>query len=150
MTSQSQGGRGPHNLLHINISGMVLHQRGVPTPLWPQVSPFAHIGAICGKYNFGKYNIFPQTWWNHVGWGMVKACLYYESISVDHNMGSLCNYLDIKENEKLTSSCSLLFCFVYVWSMWGLHVDYIIRTVGHVWCDGHFCSWAFANNVKSM
>ena len=64
------------------LVSMVLH-KGMPI-LAPCVSLHTSIGAICGKYNFGKYNIFPQTWQRHV------VC-HGKSLSVLLNIPVHCN-----------------------------------------------------------
>ena len=48
------------------LVSMVFHQVGCKIPLRPCVTLCTSNGAICGKYNFGKYIISPQAWWSHV------------------------------------------------------------------------------------
>ena len=82
----------------------------MPNPaLVPCVTLHISIGAIYGKYNFGKYNIFPQTWWSHV------VC-HGKSLPVCIKIFLLCNLqgvyiirLDIKHNKKSTSSYIPIF-----------------------------------------
>ena len=54
-------GRKPHSLDYINSSGKYCSTiGGAKSPLAPYVSLCTLIGAFCGKFNFGKCNIFYQ------------------------------------------------------------------------------------------
>ena len=75
----------------------------VPNHLTLGVTLHTSNGAICGKYNLGKYNILSQSWWSHV------AC-HGESSSDLANILFYMTFklyiikMDIKQIEKRTST----------------------------------------------
>ena len=50
------------------VTYVVLHQHWEQIHLAPCVTFHTSNGPTCGRHDFGKYNIFPQTWLSHVAY----------------------------------------------------------------------------------